>query len=85
MQNKPSAIQYAFSWPVVRRAIILALIVGPILVAINHTKCVLNHGFMFSCALESFGTFLVPYTVSTVSSVMAMSDRCGMESGEDKG
>ena len=53
----------------VRRAFITALIVGCVLIAINHGPALLagqvSRGRLFQMAL----TFLVPYTVSTVSSV----------------
>ncbi len=62
----------AKSSTVVRRALAYAVVVGPILIAINHGDAILrgeidgNH--LFKMAL----TVVVPYTVSTLSSVSAM-------------
>ena len=56
---------------VVRTALRFALIVGPILVFINHGDAIIA-GTMDSTAwLKSALTMLVPYTVSTLSSVSA--------------
>jgi hypothetical protein len=59
----------------VRRALASALVVGPILAAINHGDALvhgeISGGRLFKIAL----TFLVPYTVSTFSSVQAMKSR----------
>ena len=58
--------------PVVRRAVASALVVGPLLVAINHGDAILagdvSAGRLFKIAL----TLLVPYAVSTFSSVQAV-------------
>ena len=73
MEHKPkNALQLAFSWPVVRLALIMAVVVGSVLVTINHGACVLSGHFNFTCAWQSALTMLVPYTVSTVSSVLAL-------------
>ena len=62
----------ALSWGVVRRALIIAGIVGPVLVAINQgDRIFLEGGDGFSW-LKAVLTFLVPYLVSTVSSVSAL-------------
>lgn len=67
-----SFLQIATQWPVVRRALGLAAIVGPILIAINHGDRLLAGEIdpvrLFKMSL----TFLVPYCVSTVSSVGAI-------------
>lgn len=59
---------------VVRRALKYAVIVGAILIAINYGDLIvtgqLEGGHLFKMAL----TVLVPYTVSTLSSVGAMRD-----------
>lgn len=67
-------MKHAFQWPVVRRALILAVIVGSLLIGINHGSCVASGHFNSSCLIQSILTFFVPYLVSTVSSVLAMSD-----------
>lgn len=79
MSETQSLIQFAFCWPVVRRAIVLALIVGTLLILINHGTCILKSHFSFTCAWQSALTFLVPYGVSTVSSVLAMASQAGGE------
>ena len=66
--------QDAFQRSVVRRALIMAAVVGMILVAINHGMCLFKGHFNSVCLLQSALTFLVPYMVSTVSSVLAMSE-----------
>jgi len=53
----------------VRRARITSLIVGTILVAINHGPALVAGQLTGERLFQIFLTFLVPYTVSTVSSV----------------
>jgi hypothetical protein len=53
----------------VRRARLTALIVGSVLVAINHGPAILSGGLTGERLFQIFLTYLVPYTVSTVSSV----------------
>ncbi len=65
-------IRQASSWPVVRRALLFALVVGAILIAINHGAAIVR-GEVGAGRLVQMGlTVLVPYTVSTLSSVLAM-------------
>ena len=71
---KKSKLELAFQWSVVKRALIMALIVGFILVGINHGTCIYSGHFGVKCVWQSMLTVLVPYAVSTVSSVMAMSE-----------
>ncbi len=56
---------------VVRTALRYALIVGPILIFINHGDAILNGTMTTTAWLQSGITLLVPYTVSTLSSVSA--------------
>ncbi|MDX8396747.1 MAG: nitrate/nitrite transporter NrtS [Mariprofundaceae bacterium] len=56
---------------VVHTAIRLALIVGPLLVLINHGDTIIAGEMQPSDWLKSALTMLVPYTVSTLSSVSA--------------
>ena len=69
----PGVFALAASWPVVRRAFIFAVIVGSVLVGINHCNCCLisNHVSQH-CVLQVALTVCVPYVVSTVSSVLAI-------------
>ena len=65
--------EVALSGPVVRRALKCALIVGPILIAINHGHVLLQGVDIEGSRLaRMLLTFFVPYAVSTVSSVAAI-------------
>ena len=65
-------LDLASSPRVVRRALLYALIVGAILIAINHGDALLA-GDVSTERLWKMGlTVLVPYTVSTLSSVGAL-------------
>ena len=71
----PSIFRLAFEASVVRRALIMAAIVGTILVAINHGTCIMCGKFGTRCLIQSSLTFFVPYAVSTISSVQAVKCR----------
>jgi len=67
--DDPSWLALAMSAPVVWRALLCALVVGPILIAINHGDA-LARGAVDAARVAKMGlTVLVPYCVSTVSSV----------------
>ncbi len=53
----------------VKRALLTALIVGSILIAINHGPAILSGQLNRAHIIQMCLTVLVPYTVSTVSSV----------------
>ena len=55
----------------VKRALKVALVIGPILVFINHHDEIMHLRFSLGFFLKSFLTFLVPYLVSTYSSAQA--------------
>lgn len=57
---------------VVRRALLFAVTVGPVLVAINHADAILVGEVVRERWLKIGLTMLVPYAVSTISSVLAM-------------
>ena len=57
---------------VVRRALKFALIVGAVLITINHGYAILHGQVTHGRVLQMCLTVLVPYTVSTLSSVGAM-------------
>lgn len=61
--------------PVVRRAVACALIVGPILIAINHGDALLHADVSGGRLLRMVLTMFVPYAVSTFSSAQAMAAR----------
>ena len=65
-------LRLSFSKPVVKRALGYAVVVGAILIGINHGDAILS-GDMDRLRWWKMGlTVLVPYTVSTLSSVGAM-------------
>ncbi len=67
-----NALRAAFEWPVVRRALAFAAIVGAILIAINHGDALLAGELSAARVLKMALTVVVPYVVSTISSVMAL-------------
>ncbi len=76
MENtEQSFAALAFSPNVIRRSSLIAMIVGLVLVAINHGDALLRGSAdswrLFRIAL----TFLTPYVVATVSTVLSMRDR----------
>ena len=65
-------LRLALSGPVVRRGLMYAVIVGPILILINHGDALL-HAQITAPQVAKMGlTVVVPYLVSTFSSVAAM-------------
>ncbi|MEP1522775.1 nitrate/nitrite transporter NrtS [Ascidiaceihabitans sp.] len=60
---------------VARRAGKIALIVGTVLMAINYGDHILKGDMDIRAILKCLATYLVPYCVSTYSSVMAVRDR----------
>ena len=64
----------ALSGPVRWRAIKVAAVVGPILIAINQWDVILQGELNGICVLKMGLTFMVPYCVSTFSSVEALKD-----------
>ncbi len=60
---------------VLRRALAYAVIVGPVLVGINHGDALLRGEMDLERVLKMGLTFLVPYAVSTFSSVQALRDQ----------
>jgi hypothetical protein len=69
---QPGWMALATSTPVVRRSAIVAAIVGTILVAINHGDAVLRGDLGAGRLLRIALTVVVPYCVSTYSSVSAL-------------
>ena len=76
-------LHYALQRSVVRRAIRYAIVVGIILISINHLDAILRgeltRGRWFKMAL----TVVVPYVVSTLSSVGALRQRNAGERSRD--
>ncbi len=65
-------IRLAFEASVVRRALGYAVVVGAILIAINHGAAILNGDLTADRLIQMGLTVLVPYLVSTFSSVGVM-------------
>ena len=72
MNPPKTTLQLAMSWPVVKRGLLCALIVGSVLCAINHGDCLISGHFGWPCFAKSAITAIVPYMVSVVSSVHAL-------------
>lgn len=65
-------IALAFTPSVVRRGLLYAVIVGTVLIAINHSDAILRGDVTPGRAWRMALTVMVPYIVSTLSSVGAM-------------
>ena len=80
MSSEPTGVEFtrpgwwatAISGPVVRRALAYLLIVGSILILINHGDALLRGDVDPARLFKMFITPLVPYCVSTLSSVSAI-------------
>ena len=70
--KQASWVQRMFDTSVVTRALIMAAIVGTVLVGINHGPCIIEGHFNLTCFWQSALTYTIPYTVSTISSILAM-------------
>jgi hypothetical protein len=74
-------VEIACRGPVVRRALGFAVVVGAILIAINHGDALLRGELGSGRLLKMALTVIVPYTVSTLSSVGAMRERSSDDAG----
>ncbi len=73
MQQYPASWrELAFAPKVVRRALKYAVMVGSILILINHSDAILRGDLPLGRLLRMLLTVAVPYTVSTLSSVEAI-------------
>ncbi len=68
------AVRLAFARPVVRRALKSAIVVGSVLIAINHGDGLMGGDLTAGRLVRMVLTALVPYVVSTLSSIEAMRD-----------
>ena len=59
----------AISPSVMKRSACYAVVVGALLILINHGPCVLNDMYTLECLLQSILSVIVPYMVVTISSV----------------
>ena len=72
VEGAQSAWALSVQGPVARRALLFAVTVGPVLVAINHGEAILAGEVDSGRWLKIGLTVLVPYAVSTLSSVLAL-------------
>ena len=70
-----SSLRLASSPDVVRRALWYAVVVGAILIAINHGDALAHADLDPTRVVKMALTMLVPYAVSTLSSVQALKGR----------
>jgi len=75
--ESPGFLALALRGDVVRRALLFALVVGTLLIAINHGDALLAGDLGPRRLLKMGLTVLVPYAVSTLSSVSALRARRG--------
>ena len=71
----PNSLRLATSPDVVRRALWYAVVVGAILIAINHGDALVRADLGATRLIKMALTVLVPYAVSTLSSVQALQGR----------
>ena len=70
-------LSVALSGQVVRRALKYAIVVGAALILINHGDALLRGDLSPARLLRMGLTMIVPYLVSTLSSVEALRDKAG--------
>ena len=75
IEARPGWLALACSAAVVRRALVFGVVVGSVLVAINHGDALLRGELTAGRWLRMGLTVLVPYVVSTLSSVLALNTR----------
>lgn len=66
-----SLLRRIFDGEVVTRALLMAAVVGTVLVGINHGTCIIEGHFNLTCFWQSALTYTIPYSVSTISSILA--------------
>jgi hypothetical protein len=71
-ESTPTVAQLAFAAPVVRRALKYAIVVGALLIIINHSDAILRGDLSPGRLFRMLLTIAVPYIVSTLSSVETM-------------
>lgn len=72
MSNTPGRLAMAMQPATMRRALGYAVVVGAILLAINHGDAILRNDLSVERVVRMAFTVFVPYVVSTCSSVGAM-------------
>ncbi len=75
----------AISPSVMKRSAYYAIVVGFLLILINHGPCILNDMYSLECFLQSLLTVIVPFIVVTLSSVQTtISNECKKGGGRLK-
>lgn len=69
-------LSVARHWSVVRRSLAYALVVGAVLVTINHGDAIWAGDVSSGRLVKMSLTVMVPYVVSTLSSVGAIMENC---------
>lgn len=75
-------LSIASTKPIVMRGLKYGLVVGTILIAINHGNAIANGTVDSTRIVQMLLTLLVPYCVSTASSVGAILDHRGGATGQ---
>jgi hypothetical protein len=78
-------LELALDGTVVRRALFCVVIVGAVLISINHGDAIVRGDVTMGRIIQIGLTLLVPYCVSTVSSVAAMRTRRGTRPASQTG
>ena len=73
--SEGGSLKLALSKNVRNRALRVSLLVGSILVLINHADSIYNGSLKATNLLQILATYIVPYLVSTYSSVSALKDQ----------
>jgi len=84
VSNRMIWLRLALSNSVTARAFKTAVVVGPILIAINHGDAIISGTVTAGGWMKMGLTFLVPYMVATVSSVSALI-RIGIKNPDELG
>ena len=72
MVDTRRALKVAARPDIVRRSLVVSLIVGTVLVAINHGDLILSGGIGRKELIKILLTYIVPYCVSTFSAVAVL-------------
>ena len=74
-EQEPSLIALCKRRAVMRRAAMIALVVGTILAIINHGDRLISGDISSEVVIKILMTYLVPYCVSTYSAVLTIRER----------
>ena len=76
-------LKYSVAGRTVRRALKVALVVGPVLTLINHAPSIIALDLDPRFAFQTVLTFFVPYLVSTYASAMTELSQAASEPGAE--